>query len=86
MPTDPDVFDVVIGQNEGGYIALIPRLLSCSAYGETLAEAVGNISEVAVLSLARARKQGFATGSHDGEKYLRDQGFEIVERIPIRVK
>ncbi|CAI9832794.1 hypothetical protein IBTHAUMO2_990026 [Nitrosopumilaceae archaeon] len=86
MLAEQTVFEAVIGRNEEGYLALIPQLPSCSAYGETLTKAIKNISEVATLSLAHARKYGFAVGSHEGEEYLRGQGFDIVEKRPIRIK
>lgn len=54
---------VLVEQDEDGvFIVSVPTLAGCRSYGHTLAEAMKNITEAALLCLADSRPSG--NGSH----------------------
>jgi predicted RNase H-like HicB family nuclease len=50
--------NVFFSQEDGGYIADIPDLESCSAFGQTPAEAVAELERAKEAWLAAAREAG----------------------------
>jgi len=50
--------NVFFSQEDGGYIADIPDLESCSAFGQTPAEAVAELERAKQAWLAAAREAG----------------------------
>ena len=50
--------NIFYSESDGGYIADIPDLVSCSAFGATAEEALAEVEKAKVAWLAAARDEG----------------------------
>jgi len=65
--------EIFYSEDDEGYIAVVPELRGCSAFGETEEEALGEVKIAIELWLKTAKKAG---------KYIpQPQGKELLKRV-----
>ncbi|MDG6256680.1 MAG: type II toxin-antitoxin system HicB family antitoxin [Methanomicrobiaceae archaeon] len=63
---------IIFSEEDEGFIAVVPELPGCSAFGETEEEALREVKVAVELWLDTARKEGRNIPSPGGKKLLRD--------------
>ena len=63
---------IVPSDEDGGFIAVVPELPGCSAFGETEEEALQEVKVAIGLWLETAREEGREIPEPSGREHLRD--------------
>lgn len=64
--------EIFYSDEDEGFIAVVPELPGCSAFGETEEEALGEVKVAIELWLATARQEGREIPEPCGREQLRD--------------
>ncbi|CAI9832444.1 MAG: type II toxin-antitoxin system HicB family antitoxin [Nitrosopumilus sp.] len=75
--------EALIGRNDEGFYAAVPSIRSCLADGDTMAELMGNLHEVARGLLECDARYGRGGGLRFDEDYFREHGIVLVGRCMI---
>lgn len=62
--------EIFYSEEDGGYIAVVPELAGCSAFGETEEEALREVMTVMELWLETAKKEGRGIPQPAGKELL----------------
>jgi len=64
--------EIFYSDEDEGFIAVVPELAGCSAFGETEEEALSGVKAALGLRLDTARKEGREIPEPGGREHLRD--------------
>ena len=73
--------EIFYSEEDGGYIAIVPELPGCSAFGETEEEALKEIKIAIELWIEAAKKEGREIPKPMGKELLK----EVMENIQAKV-
>jgi len=72
--------EIFYSEEDGGYIAVVPELPGCSAFGETPEEALREVKIAIELWLEAAKKIGKEIPKPMGKELLR----EVIEKMAVK--
>jgi len=72
--------EIFYSEEDEGYIAVVPELPGCSAFGETLEEALKEVKIAMKLWLEAAKKIGKEIPKPMGKELLR----EVIEKMAVK--
>lgn len=72
MPMHKYIIEIFYSEEDGGYVAVVPELPGCSAFGETEEDALHEVRVATNLWLAAAKREGRKVPVPGGRELLRD--------------
>ena len=72
MPMHKYIIGILYSEEDEGYVAVVPELLGCSAFGETEEEALHEVKIATDLWLTAAKREGRKLPVPGRRKLLRD--------------
>ncbi len=73
--------EIFYSEEDGGYIAVVPELPGCSAFGETEEEALKEVKTAIELWIEAAKKEGREIPKPMGKELLK----EVIEKVKAKV-
>lgn len=62
--------EIFYSEEDDGYIAVVPELPGCSAFGDTVEEALGEVLQASDLWIETAQKEGRIIPEPQGKEFL----------------
>ena len=72
MPLHKYIIEIFYSEEDEGYVAVVPELPGCSAFGETEEDALHEVRVATNLWLAAAKREGRKVPVPGGRELLRD--------------